>query len=97
MSILDPVKKEKLELDAAIQAGLFDIGRALYIDPRNKKQITMIDAIDQGLIKIEDDKQAANKPNKSQSNEQQVKKEPAPKQQQPVVAKDMRTSSISKH
>jgi hypothetical protein len=95
VSILDPVKKEKLELDAAIQAGLFDIGRAIYIDPRNKKQITMIDAVDQGLIKIEDDKQSTNKLNKTQSNEQPVKKEAAKQQQQTVLAKDIRTSSIS--
>lgn len=52
ISVLDPVRKLNLELDEAIDAGLFDVASAMYIDPRNGKKLTMIDAIDQGLIKI---------------------------------------------
>lgn len=54
LSVLDPVKRKHLELDEAINTGLFDVGSAMYIDPRTKKRHTLVDAIDQGLLKIAD-------------------------------------------
>ncbi|CAF0712708.1 unnamed protein product [Brachionus calyciflorus] len=54
ISVLDPINREHLNLDQAIQTGLFDVSSAMYIDPRTKKRLTLVDAIDLNLIKIGD-------------------------------------------
>jgi hypothetical protein len=50
--ILDPVRKTKISLDDAIRLGIFDTGSATYFDSTLNRKLTMVDAIDQGLIKI---------------------------------------------
>jgi hypothetical protein len=71
-SVLDPVNKVHLELEEAIRCGLFDIDCAMYNDPRVKKKLTLVDAIDQGLIRIADDSfQASFKLNLEEEHQQQ--------------------------
>lgn len=53
--VLDPINRVLLELEDAIRIGLFDIDCAMYNDPRIQKKLTLVDAIDQGLIKIADE------------------------------------------
>lgn len=52
LSVIDPVRKVSLELDEAIRTGLFDPASGMYKDPRSNKKLTMIDAIDCGLVKL---------------------------------------------
>jgi hypothetical protein len=52
--ILEPTKKTKLSLDEAIRLGIFDINSASYYDSTSNRKLTMVDAIDKGLIKISD-------------------------------------------
>ncbi len=54
-AVLDPVNRLQLDLEDAIKVGLFDIECAMYNDPRANKKLTLVDAIDQGLIKIADE------------------------------------------
>ena len=54
-AVIDPVNRVQLELEDAIKVGLFDIECAMYNDPRVNKKLTLVDAIDQGLIKIADE------------------------------------------
>ena len=54
-AVLDPVNRVQLDLEDAIKVGLFDIECAMYNDPRVSKKLTLVDAIDQGLIKIADE------------------------------------------
>lgn len=53
--VLDPINRVQLELEDAIRVGLFDIDCAMYNDPRLQKKLTLVDAIDQGLVKIADE------------------------------------------
>jgi len=50
-----PTKKIYFDLDDAIRNGLFDINSAMYIDSRSGQKHTLIDAIDQGFVKIADE------------------------------------------
>lgn len=52
VSVVDPVRKVNLDLDEAIRTGLFDMATGMYKDSRTGKKLTMIDAIDTGLIKL---------------------------------------------
>lgn len=52
VSVVDPVRKINLDLDEAIRSGLFDIASGMYNDTRTGKKLTMVDAIDSGLIKL---------------------------------------------
>jgi hypothetical protein len=52
VSVMDPLRKLNLELDEAIRSGIFDVSTGMYTDPRSNKKLTMIDAIDSGLIKL---------------------------------------------
>ena len=49
---MEPAKKTKLSLDEAIRLGIFDINSASYFDSTSNRKLTMVDAIDKGLIKI---------------------------------------------
>ena len=50
--ILDPVKKTKVSLDEAISLGIFDINSATYYDSTANRKLTMVEAIDQGVVNI---------------------------------------------
>jgi hypothetical protein len=52
LSVVDPLGQLDLSIEDAIKQGLFDLNNAVYIDPRSRKRIPMIDAIDQGLIRV---------------------------------------------
>jgi hypothetical protein len=51
-SVIDPLRKTELNIDQAVTRGLFDINSGMYVHPSTKEKLTMVDAIDQGLIKI---------------------------------------------
>jgi hypothetical protein len=51
-SIYDPVKRENFNLEQAIHNGLFDIHMRMYNDLKNQRKLTLIEAVDQNLIKI---------------------------------------------
>lgn len=54
-AVLDTVNKVYLDLDDAIHVGIFDISSAMYINLLNQKRYTLVDAIDQGYVKIADE------------------------------------------
>lgn len=54
LSVLDPIRKDYVSLNEAVEAGIFDINLTMYVDPRTNKKLTLVDAIDQNLIKIAD-------------------------------------------
>jgi hypothetical protein len=54
ISVVDPLNRLEMTLDNAIKRGIFDMGRRMYNDLKSKRSISMIEAIDQGLIKITD-------------------------------------------
>jgi len=42
-------------LDEAIKEGIFDINSAMYTNRKNNRRYTLVDAIDQGYVKIADE------------------------------------------
>ncbi|RNA44606.1 microtubule-actin cross-linking factor 1-like isoform X4 [Brachionus plicatilis] len=54
LSVLDPVRREYLSLSEAVETGIFDVNTTMYVDGRTGKKLTMVEAIDQNLIKIGD-------------------------------------------
>lgn len=51
-SVTDPATNEDISLDKAIGKGIFDINSAVYKNPATGVELTMVDAIDAGLVKI---------------------------------------------
>lgn len=54
LSVLDPVKQTRVTLEEAIDKGILDLPGFLYINRKNNKKCSLIDAIDNGFIKIQD-------------------------------------------
>ena len=54
LSVLDPIRKDNMKLNEAIDAGIFDVNLTMYVDPRTNKRFTLPEAIEQNLIKIAD-------------------------------------------
>lgn len=54
-AVLDTSNRVYLDMEEAIKIGIFDINSAMYINPKNEKRYTLVDAIDQGYVKIADE------------------------------------------
>jgi hypothetical protein len=52
VSVLDPVKNVHVNLDEAIRGRLFDIATRMYYSPVSNAKLTLVEAIEQNVIKI---------------------------------------------
>ena len=50
VSVYDPTSNKQLTLDQAVQLGLFDYNRGVYVHPVNREEIEIGDAMRKGLI-----------------------------------------------
>ena len=57
--VIDAKTEKKMDVDEAVRAKILDQKRRIYVNSNTNEELTLVDALDSGLLEVEFEKEAA--------------------------------------